>query len=280
MLSVRQWLSYFPGFSSLFYRLKDSLPMNAETALQVFFELHSDLPREGPGNNAITTQAFSLLPSLPPQPQILDLGCGPGMQTVQLAKLTDGHITAVDLHQPYLDQLRVHAEAEGVSDRITLIQADMGELSFSPGSFDLIWSEGAAYILEFATALRNWQPLLKPFGCLAVSELSWFRLDSPQPVMDFWQEEYPNIQSNEANLKLIRQLNYHAIAHFCLPEEAWWQHYYTPLEKRIQQIEAKYAENSDALKIIESHRQEIDLYRQYSDYYGYVFYILQANQSA
>lgn len=252
--------------------------MNEEIALQVFFELHSDLPREGPGNNTVTTQAFSLLPSLPPQPQILDLGCGPGMQTVQLAQLTDGHITAVDLHQPYLDQLQARAEAAGVSDRVTAMQGDMGDLPFPPGQFDVIWSEGAAYILEFATALKMWRSLLKPSGYLAVSELCWFRLDAPQPVVDFWQEEYPNIQSVEANLKLIRALNYRAIAHFCLPEEAWWQHYYTPLEERLNRMKTKYTNNPNALEIIESHQQEIDLYRQYSDYYGYIFYILEMDE--
>jgi ubiquinone/menaquinone biosynthesis C-methylase UbiE len=249
--------------------------MDENTAFQVFFELHSDLPREGPGNNESTMKAFALLPALPPRPCILDLGCGPGMQTIQLAKLTDGHITAVDFHQPYLDQLEQAIQAEGLGDRIQPVKADMDDLPFDAESFDVIWAEGSAYILEFGNALRKWRPLLKHPGYLVASELSWLRLDPPQAAIDFWQDEYPNMQSVEANLALAKSYAYLPLAHFLLPKKAWWDHYYTPLESRLKQLQAKYAEHPDASTILSSHQTEIDLYRHYSDYYGYAFYILQ-----
>ena len=251
--------------------------MISDLTQQVFFELHSQLPREGPGNDDATAKAFSLLPSLPPQAQILDVGCGPGMQTVQLAKLTDGHITAVDLHTPYLDQLRRSLAAAGLNDRVTCRQADMADLPFAPGSFDLIWAEGAAYILEFANALRKWRSLLKPTGYLVATELSWIRPEPPQPVVDFWRAAYPNLQSVEANLTAIKTAGYLPLAHLLLPETAWWQHYYTPLEARLPVLEQKYAGHPEALPVLASHRQEIELFRQYSAYYGYVFYILQVD---
>lgn len=254
------------------------LSMNQEVALQVFFELHSDLPREGPGNNESTTRAFSLLPELPSQPRILDLGCGPGMQTVQLAKLTDGQITAVDLHQPYLDQLQHSLEIEALSDRVQSVNADMDDLPFEPASFDIIWAEGSAYILEFGNALRKWRSLLKEPGYLVATEISWIRPNPPQPILDFWLEEYPNLQSIEANLALVKNFGYLPLAHFILPEAAWWQHYYIPLEARLKQLQAQYADSPDAQKVIESHCYEIELYRRYSDYYGYVFYILQVDR--
>lgn len=248
--------------------------MNREIARQVFFELHSDLPREGPGNDEATAKAFSLLPDLPKQLNILDLGCGPGMQTVQLAKLANGHITAVDIHQPYLDQLQRTLEAEALSDRVTLQQADMADLSFPSHSFDIVWAEGAAYILEFGTALREWRSLLKSPGYLVVSEISWLLPDPPQPAMDFWNLEYPGMQTVEDNLSLTKRMGYLPVAHYLLPQEAWWQHYYTPLEQRLQPLKDKYSDSEDALQVLESHQREINIYRQYSDYYGYVFYIL------
>ena len=85
------------------------------------------------------------------------------------------------------------------------------------------------------------------------------------------------MQSLEANITLIKGLGYLPTAHFLLPEAAWWQHYYTPLEQRVQTLQAQYADNPDALAVIESHQQEMDLYRRYSDYYGYVFYIMQVD---
>ena len=251
--------------------------MDANITFQVFFELHSDLPREGPGDNEATTKAFSLLPQLPSNPQILDLGCGPGMQTVQLAKLTSGLITAVDIHQPYLAQLKQALEAEELDDQVKPLEADMADLPFPADSFDLIWAEGSAYILEFGNALRKWRPLLKHPGYLVVSEVSWIRHNPPQSAIDFWQDEYPHLQSVEANLALAKTRNYLPLGHYLMPATAWWQNYYTPIEERLPQLKAKYAENADALEVLNSHQQEIELYRHYSDYYGYVFYVLQAD---
>ena len=80
---------------------------------EVFFELHRDLPREGPGDDASTLRALAMCTELPAQPDVLDVGCGPGMQTLALATATGGTVTAVDAHEPFLDQLRQRAEAAG-----------------------------------------------------------------------------------------------------------------------------------------------------------------------
>jgi ubiquinone/menaquinone biosynthesis C-methylase UbiE len=249
--------------------------MNEDIARQVFFELHSDLPREGPGNDEVTTQAWSLLPPLPEHPQILDLGCGPGMQTVQLARLSQGTITAVDLHQPFLEQLAQRAEASGLSDRITPLKADMGNLPLPPASIDVIWAEGSAYILGFVNALRQWRSLLKRPGYLCVSELCWIRPNPPAAAVEFWQTEYPGMETLEANLALIKTAGYLPLAHFLLPNSAWWEHYYTPLEGRLNTLVAHHANNPTAMAVLDSHRHEIEICRQYSDYYSYVFFILQ-----
>ncbi|MEO1093325.1 MAG: class I SAM-dependent methyltransferase [Cyanobacteria bacterium J06638_28] len=249
--------------------------MSEDIAWQVFFELHSNLPREGPGNDAVTAQALSCIPGFPEPPRILDLGCGPGMQTLALARLTAGQITAVDLYHPYLDELQRRAVAAGLDKQITVTQADMADLPFAPASFDLIWAEGSAYALGFANALQNWRSLLKHPGYLAVSEVSWTRADLPAPVVDFWRTEYPAIQSIEANLAAIEAAGYQTLAHFILPPEAWWEHYYTPLEQRLEVLERQYHNIPEAQSVFDQHRCEMETHRQYADYYGYVFYILQ-----
>ena len=94
---------------------------------KAFFELHRDNPREGPGDDATTLRALGMCAGLPHRPEILDIGCGPGMQTVALARATDGRITAVDRHQPFLDQLTQSAAAAGVADRITLVRQSLAQ---------------------------------------------------------------------------------------------------------------------------------------------------------
>jgi SAM-dependent methyltransferase len=151
----------------------------------------------------------------------------------------------------------------------------MFALGFEPGSFDVIWSEGAIYIIGFEKGLREWKPFLKNGGYLAVTELSWLKPDPPAEVKTFWQENYPHIQTREENLALLQKAGYRAVGHFTLPESAWWQDYYNPSEKRIAMLTEKYRDNDEALAFLDISQREIDLYRRYSEWYGYVFYVMQ-----
>jgi cyclopropane fatty-acyl-phospholipid synthase-like methyltransferase len=72
------------------------------------------------------------------------------MQTITLAKLSKGRIDAVDNHQSFLEQLKKKAAEEGVSDKITVVNGDMAALNYEDGSFDLVWSEGAIFVIARA----------------------------------------------------------------------------------------------------------------------------------
>ena len=166
-----------------------------QRGFEVFLEVHRGLPRQGPGSDAVTARALSCCVGMPRHPQVLDIGCGPGRQTVTLAKSITGRITAVDLHREYLEELAALAADEGVRNRIEIVCADMNELPFAAESFDLLWSEGAAYIMGFAQALTAWRPLLRPGGCVAVSEIVWLRPEPPPALSQFFAEEYPAMTS-------------------------------------------------------------------------------------
>lgn len=58
-------------------------------------------------------------------------------------------------------------------------------------------------------------------------------------------------------------------------EKAWWDDYYTPLEKRLRILREKYAKEVKALAVLEETHYEIALYKKYSEWYGYVFYIMR-----
>ncbi len=249
--------------------------MNEEEMMRVFFEIHSGLPREGPGNRLSTRKALSLLGGLKKKPRILDIGCGPGMQTLDLVDASGGTVVAVDNHQPFLDQLTRSAEQKGVAHRVKTLNADMASLDFEPGSFDLIWSEGAAYCMGFENALNAWKPLIAARGALAVTEITWTKPDRPDELQRFFDDEYPPMTNVAGNLAMIGRAGYTAAGHFVLPKSAWWDHYYTPIEKKLPALREKYANDTAALGVVESHEQEIELFRKYSDYYGYVFYLMR-----
>lgn len=243
--------------------------------MEIFFEIHRNLPREGPGSVQSTEKAFSLLADIPEDPSILDIGCGPGMQTITLVKSSGGTVTAVDNHQPFLDALVENARTKNLSDRIRPVNASMFDLDLPPESFDVIWAEGSIYIIGFETGLKSWRQFLKPGGYVAVTEASWLREDPPEEVSEFWHSAYPAMNPIAENLEIVKECGYRTISHFTLPESDWWDNYYLPMKARLESLREKYAGNSEALAVIEEERLEIEMYRKYSQWYGYVFYIMQ-----
>ncbi len=219
----------------------------------IFFDIHKDLPREGCGHDEYTQQAFEMIPPIN-KPQILDIGCGPGLQTIKLAKISNGHITAIDIHQPFLDQLTQHMIHENLLDRITPRNLSMTNMDFPEESFDIIWSEGSIFIMGFEQGLKKWRKYLKKNGYIAVHEMTWLKDHPPQEIADFWNRVYPAITTIEKNLEIIKQLDYHIIGHFPLPEDAWWEFYYDPLQQRLNKLLTKYKDNPQGLELINEHQ--------------------------
>jgi hypothetical protein len=66
------------------------------------------------------------------------------------------------------------------------------------------------------------------------------------------------------------------VGHFTVPESAWWQPYYGPMDGRIARLREQYAGNVSAQALLDGHAREIEMYRKYSAWYGYEFYVMQA----
>ena len=96
---------------------------------------------------------------------MLDAGSGPGAASLALLEaLPEAEVVAVDLHAPFLAAAQARAQAAGLGGRLATHQGDMTALPFAPGSFDLVWSEGAAYAAGVPRALAAWAPLLRRAG--------------------------------------------------------------------------------------------------------------------
>ena len=242
---------------------------------EIFYEIFEDLPSQGPGDAKSTQKAFRKIVGLPSAPDILDIGCGAGRQTLDLAKLTSGRIMALDNHRPFLEMLQERSHTNDLLAEIQTVQGDMSALSFKAQSFDLIWSEGAAYIMGFENAMTAWRPLLRPKGSMVVSEIVWFKKDRPKEVEQFWEEEWPDIKFHEDNNLIVEASGHELIDYFALPDESWWADYYHPIERKLAEMRVKYQEHVEAQGIFDSFQLEIDIHRKYSKYYGYGFYIIK-----
>ena len=239
--------------------------------------MHEGLPRQGPGSNECTRKAFFMLNNLPDRPRILDIGCGAGMQTIELARICRGcRITAVDIHQPFLDDLDRKAKAARVEDRITTVRASMDDLPFEDASFDVLWAEGCIFIVGFEEGLRSWKRLIQPGGYLCLTEAVWFT-DQPSPeAVSFWNDCYPAITSVEATCAIAESAGYEVVATFRLPGSVWWDNYYMPLQKRLPDLKKEAAGNPDAEAQVAFSEREIEMYREHGEEYGYDFFILRS----
>src|SRR5215469_3871793 len=242
---------------------------------ELFVELSAGLPRQGPGSTEATLRALSMVNGLPARPKILDVGCGAGAQTIDLARATGGEIVALDNRPRFLDELLARAATAGVSSQIKVVCQSMFEMDFPDASFDLIWSEGAIYIIGFASGLSHCRRFLKSDGSIVVSELTWLTDVPPATARDFWARNYPAMQPIESNVKSAQDVGYSEIKTFVLPTADWWDNYYGPAEARLTQVAARHAGEPETLALLGEIRREYDLFRAHSAAYGYVFYVMR-----
>ncbi|GAA1301698.1 hypothetical protein GCM10009647_017960 [Streptomyces sanglieri] len=240
---------------------------------EAFFSLHHDLPRQSPGSDATTRRLLELTGPLPRRPRVLDLGCGPGRAALLLAAEAGAEVTAVDLHRPFLDELREAAGARGLGDRIHTVRADMAELSgpdFPDGSFDLVWAEGSAYNIGFDTALRDWKRLLAPGGSLVVTECVWTTDAPTAEARAFWDQE-TSMRPVAGNTAAAVAAGYHVLGVLVQPDSDW-DEYYVPLAERVESADASAPGMRWALA---STREELAMRRDHGTEYGYAGYVLR-----
>ncbi|MBU7032760.1 MAG: class I SAM-dependent methyltransferase [Theionarchaea archaeon] len=216
----------------------------------VYYELFHNIIIERPGRLDYVRKAFSMLPALD-NPHILDIGCGT------------------------LDEFERKVIEQNYSDTIKIINRSMHDLNFPSEHFHIIWSEGSIFIIGFSEGLSQWKKFIKPSGFLVVHDMCWLEPDPPPEILEHWQRVYPGITTVQNNVEKITAAGYSAYDHFALPEEAWGEIYFDPLEARIQQLREKFRHDENARAVLEKEFREIELYRKFKKWYGSAYFIMQ-----
>ncbi len=128
------------------------------------------LERRTAARTAVVWEAVRTLLEARPGARVLDIGGGTGGFAVRLAGL--GHqVTVVDPSPDALAALARRADEEGVADRITGLQGDLGDLAglVPEGSVDLVLCHGVlGLVADPAAALATIASVLGPDGTLSL----------------------------------------------------------------------------------------------------------------
>jgi len=135
---------------------------NHEQYMREFEFIFDGLDRLGPSS---TDDAIKALSNIPVKTgELLEIGCGKGVTTIALAEHTQFAITGLDNDEYNLSCLKEHLAQQlppldHPLPQIELICASMTDMPFSDQQFDVIWSEGSAYIMGVKQALKNLETL-------------------------------------------------------------------------------------------------------------------------
>lgn len=104
--------------------------------------------------------------------KVLDVGCGLGRTSCQLAADTGCKVTGVDLMPKMVERSRALAKKMNVADRVEFKEADARKLPFKGGSFDVVLVESVTVFVEdVAKAIAEYYRVAKPGGVVCDNEV-------------------------------------------------------------------------------------------------------------
>jgi ubiquinone/menaquinone biosynthesis C-methylase UbiE len=136
------------------------------------------------GLNHIKQRSYTLM-QLQPGHRVLDVGCGPGIDTVRLAQLVgpSGHVSGVDYDQGMIAEADKRAEGARVNSWVTHYHGEVSALPFDTASFDACRSERVfQHLPRPGEVLAEMVRVTKAGGWLVVADADWgtFSLDTTE----------------------------------------------------------------------------------------------------
>ena len=144
-------------------------------------------------SRTVADSAAYLIPYLRPGARVLDVGCGPGTITADLAaRVAPGEVVGIEPTSGPLEDARAHAAAAGVPN-VTFALGDVYALDYPDGAFDIVHAHQVLQHLgDPVAALREMLRVCAPEGIVAARDadyaaMTWYPAD---PRLDRWLAVY------------------------------------------------------------------------------------------
>jgi SAM-dependent methyltransferase len=156
---------------------------------------HESVLRSHRWRTAENSAAY-LLPELEPHMRILDVGCGPGTITADLAdRVPQGHVTGIDTEPDVLAQAAELTRGRG-SGNLRFTTGDVYALDYPAAAFDVVHAHQVLqHLSDPVAALREMRRVCKPGGLIAARDgdygaMVWY----PEvPELDDWLDLYHRV---------------------------------------------------------------------------------------
>ncbi|KAI9031423.1 putative methyltransferase [Hyaloraphidium curvatum] len=156
---------------------------------------HESVLRSHTWRTAANSAAY-LLPHLKPHFSVLDVGCGPGTITADLALIVkDGKVVALDEAEGILAQAAKACDAAGAKN-VEFKAGDVHALPFEDGTFDVVHAHQVLqHVRDPVSALKEMKRVTKKGGIVAVRDadyasFSWY---PPNKTLDAWGDLYQRV---------------------------------------------------------------------------------------
>jgi ubiquinone/menaquinone biosynthesis C-methylase UbiE len=142
---------------------------------------------------SVENSAAYLKPWLRPGARLLDVGCGPGTLTVDMARrVAPGPVVGVDVSAAVVEEARSHAAGAGVTN-VRFEAGDFREVRLEPASFDVVHAHQVLqHLRDPVGALAAMARLARSGGVVATREADYSAMvwAPPDERLDRWREVY------------------------------------------------------------------------------------------
>lgn len=200
-----------------------------------------------------TRRAFDTLPRME-SPFILDLGCGTGVLSLEMARWTEGMIHAVDSDIECIRWLEHKVAETNLEKRIRISHASVLSIDLNGTLFDIILAEGILNIIGFDTGLKIFTKHIKPGGHFMIHD---------------------DALEMARKLEIVDSLGLSVVDTFLMDESVWWDEYIACLQQKIPDYEKGNRDIPDSGDIFKKEKSEIAMYLKDPKIFNSRYYVLK-----
>ncbi len=226
-----------------------------------------------PGGQEYTLTAGKLA-KLSPGSKVLDMACGRGIASINLAKKFGITATAVDVNEQFIKEGRILAKEQGVEHLVTFSNNDVFELNFPEESFDMILAEGGALsYLGRAPGMNKASYWLKKEGYLELTDMI---IANEKKLPESFRQTYTdlgwNFETEESYKKLLKSTGLKTI--FCsYITKQYLRTYRDRIKKELASPQGAF--RSQALQKLLKEELELFYNEEWIDLFTVIFIVAQ-----